>query len=89
MQTKSQINQKHKEYLMKVGINFHFFNRIVKPRILELYNYSCSNCGVKNKRLHLHHESYEVQTINTIKPLCMSCHRKLHNRLKKNKLTIN
>jgi len=78
VQTKEEINDINKKYLNKVGVNGNFFFSIVRPRILEHYGNKCTKCGREHHRLHLHHEDYNNQTIHTIKPMCPSCHFRLH-----------
>ena len=43
----------------------------------------CHKCGKSDKRLFHHHKSYKPEIIVL---MCMSCHVKLHNRLREEKI---
>ena len=68
----------YKGKAIKSGVNERFWRSIVKKAVLKKYNHRCSDCGKEHDKLHLHHSDYDVQTIDTIKPLCPSCHKKAH-----------
>jgi len=75
-----------RKYMEFVGINKVFYEQIVRPRILEYWSNKCSKCNNKHKRMHLHHLSYKIQNKYTIVPLCPSCHKKIHNELKRREI---
>lgn len=64
------------------GISNTFWYDFVAPNVRRIKNNECEWCdSVKN--LEIHHTSYEVVTIDTLKLICKSCHRKEHNRLRR------
>ncbi len=63
------------------GINMGFWRSTVRPAVLKRANYKCEECG-GTRRLCVHHESYEEQTIDNFKVLCFACHT-LHHRQEK------
>ncbi len=66
-----------KQSWLKCGVNSQFWNVIVVPTILRLREERCEICG-SNEKLDVHHTSYEIQTIETLKVLCRQCHMDQH-----------
>ncbi len=71
-------------YYQKHGLNMRFWEDFVRPRVLAHYNNICQGegCGKTHPHMNVHHTSYKEQNINTLIPLCPSCHKKEHARLK-------
>lgn len=49
--------------------------------MLKLNAYRCSKCGTENRKLHVHHKTYENLFMEKIKDLwvvCDKCHGELH-----------
>lgn len=63
-------------------INHNFWEKFVTPNVFRIKGNKCEWCG-STKNLHIHHTRYDLVTINTLKLLCKSCHKKEHYRLKK------
>jgi hypothetical protein len=65
-----------------LGINNHFAYDYMRPTILKLRNNICDSCGLQKKdgELDVHHEDYINQNIDTLRLLCKSCHKNLHNK---------
>ena len=56
-----------------------FWLNIIIPTIFKHRQGRCEVCGsVEN--LDVHHTSYEIQTINTLKLLCRQCHKDWHQQ---------
>ncbi len=73
-----KMNYKGRAY--KSGTGQAMWDGVVRKAVLKRYDNRCADCMKKHKRLHLHHESYENQTIHTIKPVCPKCHRNRHKK---------
>ncbi|MCE5212398.1 MAG: HNH endonuclease [Deltaproteobacteria bacterium] len=58
----------------------------IRRRILDRDSYSCSNCGVKNTTLHVHHVvplSCGGKTIDSnLVTLCKDCHKSIHPHMR-------
>lgn len=57
--------------------------KIYRREALKLYEYKCSNCSKKHRRLHVHHldgnNKNNIPSNWTI--LCEKCHRQVHSGL--------
>lgn len=85
-----QIAAKSREYHKEVyaGINKRFWEEYVKPTMYMKYNYQCQDCG-STRYPEIHHLNYSDRlTLNDLKLLCKSCHRKLHWAERKKKNTV-
>lgn len=66
------------------------WNRTYKEQIRRRDEYKCQLCRVPeiecSRRLHIHHKDLNKQNIepDNLESLCLSCHIKLHWKLKKN-----
>jgi len=60
------------------GITENLWTLIIVPAIKNKWDNRCSSCYKKHKRLHIHHKDYEIQTINSLVPLCPKCHKAEH-----------
>lgn len=78
------VDESSREYLIKTGINPHFWRTVVRPYLLKRSKYKCENlkCKYRDKglRLEIHHLSYKIQTKNTLRVLCSKCHKEWHKR---------
>ncbi len=75
--------QKYKEEKL-VGINPYFYRTFVIPTVLQRDDHKCVDCD-STRFLEVHHLEYNLDnpTINDLKTLCKSCHKKLHESQKK------
>ena len=70
------------------------FNIKLKEQIRKRDNYTCVNCGIKEKdyrrNLDIHHKDHNKYNLNTnnLVTLCQACHRAITNKHYKNYLKI-
>jgi len=63
-------------------------------QVFERDNWCCTNCGVKENSLHVHHRKYESynepwnEPLNNLATLCESCHKETHKNKKLMKSAI-
>ena len=77
-----KLREQSREWFLKTGMDRKFYTYFVRPNILRIKGNKCENCGA-TKNLDLHHTSYIIQTIYTIKVLCRKCHMIEDGRFKK------
>lgn len=70
-----------KKHFHARGLDNHFWTRTVVPSVRLLKGNQCEQCGAQDN-LDVHHTSYEVQNIHTLKLLCEPCHYQWHRENK-------
>lgn len=72
---------KAEEYHAKYGIDPWIHKTLVRPWILKRDGFKCTEKGCSydkdQSRLHVHHEDYNNQNINTMRTVCADCHAKI------------
>lgn len=55
---------------------------ILRKKALKRDNYTCCNCGARNRRLHVHHivpvEKGGSNKLTNLATACDRCHKKIH-----------
>ena len=56
--------------------------------VLRHYNWTCQDCGREGVRLEVHHERGRADNrLQSLKPYCIRCHLKLHNKTPRSEQT--
>lgn len=78
---KTNILEKHQEYLKKTKVNPQFWENFIIPLVRKIKGNKCEVCK-SSRNLDVHHTSYEEININTLQLLCRKCHKEAHRRNK-------
>jgi hypothetical protein len=70
-------NKWRKDLKFNSGLKISFWEKFVVPRVMEIKGSSCETCGSVDN-LDVHHTSYNIQTIHTLKVYCRKCHFDWH-----------
>jgi hypothetical protein len=66
------------------GISPTFWDNFVVPMVKDIRGNKCEICD-STKKLHVHHIDYNNVNIDSLLVVCVSCHKKIHNKIKNTK----